>query len=359
MVKHFSLDLFCSTAILTLAAFALDELSAKWILAWGLACGVSPWLSFAAVFSFAATTIVLGYRALRSRVLRPHPDPLLRQGEGLSRLAFVFANILILISLLMLYSPVMAQRSGGVLRFWTAAQGFPDLGSPSEFALWSAEAPVRMVSYFWRAPGLLLFAIGAVGAFSFWNRNKNAELAMLLLAPASALVAAWFRFWPFGANEHMSFAGPVIFILLGEGSESIRSWISQRRRWLGEVALAALLAPTIVSSAWRVAVPRHNRELRGIFEFVQRHQQPGDSFVVTDPATAEFYSGHSFRRDASSEISPGARVWLITIPLPDITPGAREERAMAERLRATRPTIAHDEERGAEAWLLGPERAKR
>jgi hypothetical protein len=101
--------------------------------------------------------------------------------------------------------------------------------------------------------------------------------------------------------------------------------------------------------------PRHNRELRKIFEFVERNQKPGDAFVVTDAATAEFYTGRDFRHNRPSEVASGARVWLITIPLPGAL-GAREQKALEDRLKATRSIIAHDEEHGAEASLFGPER---
>jgi hypothetical protein len=342
MLKHFSFDEFSAAAILMLALQAFENPKSRlWMLLWGITAALAVWFSFAAVFSFFATSLILAGETLRERQSR----------RGFFH---VGVSLMVLASMTILYGAVAAQRSVVLLGYWNTRGGFPDFGSLFSLAEWVVQSTSSFFGFFWRAPGLLLFTIVVLGVISFWNRKLRMKLAMLILAPCAALAAAGVHFWPFGGNEHMSFAAPIIFVLLGEGMECLRAVLSNRRRWIGEAALACLLGPTLVNAAWRMVQPRHNRELRKIFAFVERNEKPGDAFVVTDAATAEFYTGREFRQLRPSEVASRARVWLITIPLPDAL-GAKDQKAFEDRLKATRPIIAHDEEYGAEASLFGPE----
>ncbi len=115
---------------------------------------------------------------------------------------------------------------------------------------------------------------------------------LMLLAPILLAMAASFaHLWPFGGNQHMSFAAPAMLIIVGRGCETIRCWLSQRRRWLGEAALAALLGPVLINSAYGALSPR--RDLRSVVEFFQRRRLPGDAVIVSDAVTVDFYTGQN------------------------------------------------------------------
>ncbi|HEV3115081.1 MAG TPA: hypothetical protein VGY99_31740 [Candidatus Binataceae bacterium] len=170
---------------------------------------------------------------------------------------------------------------------------------------------------------------------------------MMLVAPILLAIAASFaHLWPFGGNQHMAFAAPAMPLILGQGCETIRCWLSERRRWLGEAALAALLAPVLVNSSYRAISPRRNADLRSVVEFFRQRRLPSDGVIVSDAATVDFYTGYDFRYD-SPPITPSARLWFISIP-------GIKARGLDDLLNR-RPLLARVESGGAAACLFGPQ----
>ena len=165
----------------------------------------------------------------------------------------------------------------------------------------------------------------------------------------------------------MSFAAPAMILILGQGCEAVRCWLSQRRRWVGEAALALLLGPVLINSAYRALFPRRNSDLRSVVEFFQRRRLPGDAVVALDAATLDFYTGVDLRHGSPptavannpedfspfaidpSSIPPSARLWVIYNT--DV-----KVRGLDEMVNG-RPLFAQAESHGAKACLFGPRSA--
>jgi hypothetical protein len=331
-LKHFSLDMLLSVLLFSLALPASETKPGRLFL-WGAVSATGLWLSFATVFTFAGTSIVLAAQALRGWSAR-------------QRIAFAAANLVTLISLTALTGAARAQRSAGLMNYWTSHQAFPDTNGILGSTLWLGQALLAFCAYFWRAPGSIILLIAAAGAASFWHARLRAATLMLLAPILVAMAASFAHLWPFGGNQHMSFAAPAMLLIVGRGCETIRCWLSQRRRWLGEAALAALLGPVLINSAYGALSPRRNSDLRSVVEFFQRRRLPGDAVIVSDAATVDFYTGHDFRYD-SPPITPSARLWFISIP------GAKPHEL--DDILNRRPLLARAESGGAAACLFGPQ----
>ena len=333
-LKHFSLDMLLSVLLFLLALPARETALKPWrLFLWGAVSASGLWLSFATVFTFAGTSIVLAAQALRG-------------GSARQRIAFAAANLVTLISLTALTGAALAQRSAGLMNYWTSQHAFPDTNGILGLTLWLGRALSSFCAYFWRAPGSIILLIAAAGAASFWHARLRAATLMLLAPILLAMAASFAHLWPFGGNQHMSFAAPAMLLIVGRGCETIRCWLSQRRRWLGEAALAALLGPVLINSAYRALSPRRNSDLRSVVEFFQHRRLPGDAVIVSDAATVDFYTGHDFRYD-SPPITPSARLWFVSIP--GVKPHGLDS------ILNRRPLLARVESGGAAACLFGPQ----
>jgi hypothetical protein len=296
------------------------------------------WLSYASAFTFAGCSIVLAARALGRSSVR-------------QRTAFGAANLVTFISLMALRHPALAQRSSGLMEYWTLQRAFPQGTGILALLLWLARASSEVGGFFWRAPGWMVIMIAASGAISLWQAKLRAATLMLAAPIFLAMAASFAHLWPLGANQHMTFAAPAMILLLGQGCESIRRWLSQRRQWLGEAALAAFLVPVLTNSAYRAVFPRRNSDLRSVIEFFQRHRKPSDAVIAGDPATVEFYTGHDFRY-ASPPLTASARVWVISIP-------ALRPQRLDEVLNNRQLLAGAESYGGAQARLFGPRSAMR
>jgi hypothetical protein len=333
-LKHFSLDILLSIVLFLLALPACETQPDPARLAlWGAVGASGVWLSFATVFTFAGTCFVMAAQALRGWPAR-------------QRIAFVAANLMTLISLTALTGPALAQRSAGLMDYWTRSGAFSDGSGAIGLALWLARSLLAFCAYFWRAPGWIILPIAAVGVGSFWHANLRRTTMMLLVPILLAIAASFAHLWPLGGNQHMAFAAPAMLLIVGQGCETIRCWLSERRRWLGEAALAALLAPVLVNSSYRAISPRRNADLRSVVEFLRQRRLPSDVVIASDAATVDFYTGYDFRYD-SPPITPSARLWFISIP--GVKPRGLDD------ILNRRPLLARAESGGAAACLFGPQ----
>lgn len=345
-LKHFSLDILLGIVLFLIALPACEtQPNPARLLLWGAVGASGVWLSFATVFTFAGTCLVMAAQALRGpQALRG--SQALRGWSARQRIAFVAANLMTLISLAALTGPALAQRSAALMDYWTSNGAFPNGSGLIGLALWMARSLLAFCAYFWRAPGWIILSIAIVGIVSFWRANLRGATMMLLAPILLAIAASFADLWPFGGSQHMAFAAPAMPLILGQGCETIRCWLSERRRWLGEAALAVLLAPVLINSSYRAISPKRNVDLRSVVEFLRQRRLPGDGVIVSDAATVDFYTGYDFRYD-SPPITPSARVWFISIP-------GNKPRGLDDILNG-RPLLARAESGGAAACLFGPQ----
>jgi hypothetical protein len=336
-LKHFSFDMLINIVLLLLAVPDGETTAPppSRILLWGVAGAGGVWMSFAAVFTFAGTSMVMAAQALRGWSTR-------------QRLAFAAANLITLFSMAALSGPALAQKSTGLMNYWTSHSAFPDTGGIARMGWWLTHSLLAFCGYFWRTPGWIILAIAAVGIITLWQSERRATTLMLLAPIGLAAAASFAHLWPFGGNQHMSFAAPAMLLVIGAGCETLRRRLSRQFPLVGEAALAALLVPVLINSAYRAIYPRGNSDLRTVVEFFQQHRRSGDAVIVSDPATVDFYSGHDFRYE-SPPITPSRRLWFISIP--QLKPRGLD--AMLSR----RPLLAKAESGDAAALLFGPQAA--
>ena len=339
-VKHFTMDLLLAVLLGWLAIRIWHLRSpGRALLAWGALGAAGLWLSYASLFVFAGTSL-----ALAPRVIRAWHWPVWA--------TYLAANLAVLISLVLLLGPIRAQLSEEMLGFW--AKSFPDTSSLAALVYWLGRSHLGLFNYFWRPFGGVLIPLALLGGVRWWRTDRRPELLCLWLPVLMALAASFLHRWPFGGNQQMVFAAPAALLLAAEGIESLRRRLTRWHALAGWTVVVCLLLPGLADAAYRISTPRLRHEVRPVIEFVQRHLQPADQFLVFIPAEFEFYTGRDFR-NTSVEPDPSARVWVIVggsrskgLPLP--------AQALLDRLVRRRPELQAIEEYGAAAYLFGPER---
>ena len=228
------------------------------------------------------------------------------------RTAYLAANLAVLASLGLLLGPIRAQATGHLLTFWVRIEAFPDIRSLGAFASWMWRSHLGLVSFFWHHVGALLLALALLGTIRLSRTGRRPELLILVLPVWMALAASFLYRWPFGANQHMVFAAPAAFLLIAEGTETLRFWLGRWHASAGWLLVALVLLPGILEAGKQIASPSRKHELRPVILLVQQHLEPGDQVLVFDPAPVEFYAGRDFPRSAV-DAHPAARVWFISI----------------------------------------------
>ncbi len=341
-LKHFTLDTLATVLIVWSALkVRTNGNNLVWILAWGILGAAGIWLSFASLFSFAGTSVVLLVAAVCAR--RP---------REIAPLAA--ANLLVLISLLTLADPIRAQLgTHGLLGYWSRAGAFPPTNSLPGLGWWLAVSITGFSGYFWRWPGVVMLTLAIVGAGALWRSQRRSEMLMLLLPIGFALMASGLRRWPFGNNPHMVFAAPLLFVLVATGAEAIHVRVNSWRPWAGAVAITLLLTPGLLHAARGAVHPEYKHQLGPVFDFVRRNARPADQFIVIDLATCEFYL-EGDRRCRPHAVQPGERVWFVSIQSGS-NRASLTGRDSLERLKRHRSVLLVYEPYGAACYLFARE----
>lgn len=340
-VKHFTLDLLWAVLVSWLAVRIWHlRKPGRDILIWGALGAAGLWISFASVFVFAGTSLALLPRAVQAWRWR-------------ERTVYLAANVIVLVSLGLLSGPIQAQRTGTVVEFW--AKSFPDTNSLPALVYWLGRSHLRLFNYFWQPFGVVLLSLGVLGSVRCWRTGRQPELLLISLPVCMALAASFLQRWPFGGNQHMVFAAPMVYLIVAEGIEALRHRLVIWRPSVAWLFVGVLLLPGLLEATYRIGYPRLRHEVRPVVEFVQRYRQPGDQFLVFDPATVEFYAGCDLL-NTPGELNASNRVWFIAS-------GSRRKgfpaptQEVLDRLSDQRLQLRTIEEHGAVAYLFGPARS--
>lgn len=337
-IKHFTLDLVSALAITAVALRRVDgDRSPRVVAAYAALGVIAPWLSYASVLVIAGTGGVLAIEVARRR------DP-----REIRRWALAAA--LVAGSLALLAFPVLAQRDAAVVAFW--ADAFPDRSSPLALLGWLGRAHVGLAGWFWPPFGVVVLSLAVLGALT-WRRDRLGALALLLAPVAAALAAALLRLWPYGGNQHASFAAAPLLVLAARGWFEVAERVFDERRAGAALAGAILLGPGFLAALWHVVAPRTRHEVRPVLAYVRARAERSDQLLMFCPAEAEYYLGRSFR-DPPAPPDPARPVWFIATrsgnrPFP--------QQPLLDSLRASRPELAGLEAPGAAAYRFGPSAA--
>lgn len=178
--------------------------------------------------------------------------------------------------------------------------------------------------------GVTLFA-AVIGVLYFWMQDRPG-CCFLVLPLFFALAASSCHLYPLPGRFYLFFS-PALFLLVGAGVEEICRTASSRA--VPAALLLLLFFQPLVTTAQVVRHHMPAEELRPVLQYVQGHQQPGDTWYVYYYARtmyqyyAEAYGfkgdnvvlGRAFRRPArgknwdvfQEDFSrlPRQRVWII------------------------------------------------
>jgi hypothetical protein len=336
-IKHFTLDLLWAILLTWLAMriWRLDKPTGT-LLLWGGLGTAGLWLSYASAFVFAGTSLVLASRAVQ-------------QWRWSSRAAYLVANLGGLVAFWFLLGPIRAQRTHTVVTVWNKA--FPDLTSPIASLYWFGRSTLGFFNYLWQPFGILLLCLSVLGGMTLWQTRRKAAIAFLGFPVLLAVMAALFRHWPFGGNQHMVFAAPAGLLLTAEGLEVLRRRVLHWHPFAAWLLVGSLLIPGIADAWYRIWSPRLRHEVRPVVEFVQEHLESGDQVVAFDRAVVEFYAGRDLPV-VDRMPDPSTRVWFI------FSGSAKEPSPihdLVKRMEAGRPRLRTKEAHSAAAILFGPE----
>ena len=159
--------------------------------------------------------------------------------------------------------------------FWRTGFFPLPLQSPAQLRwFWDQSMSVftdpTLLRYPWPAAYLLLAIVGVV---ALWRRRR--DVAFVLLGPvAVALLAAIAHQYPF-RGRLMLYLLPVFVLAMGGGAEWVRHAVSRMSPALGVGAMAALLAPPVVTLAGTLP-PYEIEHTRTMLAYLQKNRLPGD-----------------------------------------------------------------------------------
>jgi len=190
--------------------------------------------------------------------------------------------------------------------FFTSPLRFPmmDMAIQSIFTLQQNPATLLL--------GVALFA-AVIGGLYFWRKDR-AVFCFLLLPLIFALAASNRYLYPLPGRFYLFFS-PALYVLVGAGAEEICLAARSRSLPMAAALMLLLFFQPAISTEDIVRHHMPGEELRPVLQYVQRHQQPGDTWYIYDYAKtmyqyyAEAYGlkGETVVLGSSFRVPPPAR----------------------------------------------------
>jgi hypothetical protein len=152
----------------------------------------------------------------------------------------------------------------------------------------------------------LLLAIPVVAAV-FLLHSRDQLRSMVVLPACFAFVAALLHTYPF-TGRLILFLLPLGLLLLARATIPIAARLDLTARGLGTALPVVMVVPFLVTSGYRLFVPRVREEARTEMEWMSQRFQSGDlcyAYYATDMAI--MYYGSRFGLDATCIIGAGSR----------------------------------------------------
>lgn len=283
-VKPYSVDVAVAVLVLALTLRVVTgkpEEALGRLAALGAVGITGLWLSFPTVFSLAAAIGALGVFALETR----------------SRLVLVGTTVLGALALTS-FAAVYLVASSNVSRISSAIFD----SAAAESALSRADIAQDAWSTFVNPGGFdngtsaLAALLACLGAIALGRRGSLHLLALFVIPPALALLAAGLDRYPLGGRFSL-FLVPYLLVLVARGAQELVSW--SRRPVVVAVGLTTFLAASqVAGAAYRAFDPPAREDIRPLVKYVLREWQDGDQLYVY-PATQYALRYHSTCEDCS------------------------------------------------------------
>jgi len=313
-VKQYSTDVTIALICFWLAQQAQFKLSTAKAISIAIAGAIAIWCSHPAVLVLAAVTVSLIARhwyqtvthLAAAKSYKHHVQALLQalHYQLLSRSNFII-YLSWLVSFLIFYL-VSIQDLGNnevLQQSWQSKGAFPEAYDPISILVWLIErlglffySPLSFASPWENVPwyGILLailrgvLALGAfgIGCVSLARRQGGALLT--LLSPVMITVwAAYLGQYPF-QGRLVLFLAPFFVIAIAEGLYYLSSTGWGRGKGVGLVIVVVLLSHPLQNTLPLLYRPHLREEIKPVMEYVQTHQQPGDTLYVFQRGIRQF-----------------------------------------------------------------------
>lgn len=275
-VKQYSTDVAVAVGLSWMMLSRLQKnSSALPIFLYGMIGAIAIWFSHPAVFVLASLGTIALIQAIRSR----------------SRQAIVSAigvSLIWFLSFLAFYVTSLSAIGNNSTLVDSWGKGF----MPSLWALdWLFD---RLFKFFDRPLGFpdnwigdLAFVVCAIGGYSLWKRHRQ-SLYVVLFPLLFTLLASYLKKYPF-RDRLLIFLAPFFILAIAQGA--IYLWQKTcKTRWrvLTAIAIAALLIPSLTSSAALVIQPQKREEIKPTIAYVKQHQKPGDILYIFQRGEYQF-----------------------------------------------------------------------
>lgn len=190
--------------------------------------------------------------------------------------------------------------------FFTSPLRFPtiDMAIQSIFTL--QQNPTTLLL------GVALFA-AVIGGLYFWRKDR-AAFCFLILPLLFALAASNRHLYPLPGRFYLFFT-PALYVVVGAGAEEICLAARSRSLPVAAALMVLLFFQPAISTEDIIRHHMPGEELRPVLQYVQRHQQPGDTWYIYDYARtmyqyyAEAYTlkGDQVVLGSSFRVPPPAR----------------------------------------------------
>lgn len=319
--KQYSSDVMCAL-ILLLAAYPCLQENPKpqnymLLMAAGLA---AMWLSHPSLFVLTG----IGFAVTARQVFR-------KNWYGLSWAGSAFLIWMVNLAVLYITSLRSTAANNNLIAYWI--DNFMPMPPWDNWGWFST----TLESIFRNPMGLSLITVSAVllsiGLMSLLQRKWDIGI-VLILTIMTTLVASGLQKYPF-RGRLVLFLVPIIFLLIAEGIERIRSELANCNRYVASFTAAALalllLAHPIVSAINGLQKPNMREHIRPVLEYVSQNKRSTDIIYVYYGAKFAFkyyavfygFTDSDYRVGVRARKEPGrylkdidtlkgsARVWFI------------------------------------------------
>lgn len=153
--------------------------------------------------------------------------------------------------------------------FFTSPFRFPTIDTAIQSIFTLQQNPVTLLL------GVALFA-AVIGGIYFWRKDR-AACCFLVLPLFLALAASNRHLYPLPGRFYLFFT-PALFVLAGAGAEELI--VRTGSRPITVALLVLLFFQPLMSTEEIVRHHMPGEELRPVLQYVQRHQQPGDTWYI-------------------------------------------------------------------------------
>jgi hypothetical protein len=361
-VKQYSGDVFSALLLLSLAVGLrrpVQPLRRLWLIA-GV-CAIVLWFSFPAIFVFGAISLMLLGKLLRHVRWK-------RVSPAKAVVAFASANLLVVISFLILYRLTIYAHAGNLDLYWR--EHLADWSRPMQIPWWIISEIYSLCDHPYRSLGFLVLPLAGAGAIALFREGRR-DLLWVCVGPIGfALLAALADQYPFTGERITLFLVPGFFLLVAAGLEWASRTATLERWWI-------ILAAPMLLVGLRFALPHlvhpHMRSaMRPIAQYVREHRQDGEAICLVGEGTspiAHFTCGRNLEllcywSDVPGPLygAPGTpvlkdvwqisekRFWIVFAALPEHC--TRYMSRLLEDTRAGATEVEHESIPGGGAYLF-------